>query len=53
MGRESELERQRTGKNKLGDRLEQLGYDRELVDGLVTPLPPFNPVDWLRAVEQA
>lgn len=32
MNRAEELERQRSGKNKLGDRLEQLGYSRELVD---------------------
>jgi hypothetical protein len=51
MGRESELERQREGKNKLGDRLEQLGYDREFVDAAVTPLPEFRPVDWLRTLE--
>lgn len=52
LGRGDELERQRTGKNKLGDRLEQLGYDRSFVDEEVTPLPDFNPVDLLRYLEQ-
>lgn len=50
MGRPDEIERQRTKKNKLGDRLEQLGYDRAFADGLVTPLPPRNPVQWLTAL---
>lgn len=52
LGREDELERQRTGTNKLGDRLEQLGYDRSFVDESVTPMPSFDPVDLMRFLEQ-
>jgi len=52
LGREDELERQRTGKNKLGDRLEQLGYSRSFVDQQVTSLPNFDPVQLLRTLEQ-
>jgi hypothetical protein len=51
LGKESALENQRTKKNKLGDRLEQLGYDRALVDATVTPLPPKDPIGWLQIVE--
>jgi len=45
------LEAMRTGQNKFGDRLEQLGYDRAQVDGLVTPLPAADPVGWLQTLE--
>ena len=51
MGEPEELERQRNGKNKLGDRLEQLGYNRSMVDELVTPLPQRNPLGWLETLE--
>jgi hypothetical protein len=47
----AELERQRTGHNKLGDRLEYLGYDRSMVDAAVTPLPAADPVGWLGIFE--
>jgi hypothetical protein len=50
MGRPEELERQRTKKNKLGDRLEQLGYDRAFADFPVTELPPAAPSAWLDAL---
>ncbi len=44
MGKPEELERQRTGHKKLGDRLVELGYPRSFVDEHVTPLPPdFDP----------
>jgi hypothetical protein len=51
MGRESELERMRTGKNKLGDRYEQLGYPRSLVDEPVTPLPDLDSLTALSLIE--
>ncbi len=52
MGVMSEIDRMREGKNKLGDRLEQLGYHRGFVDELVTPLPSRSAVAALRIVEQ-
>jgi len=51
MGKPEELERQRHGENKLGDRLEQLGYNRSMVDELVTRLPAHDPLGWLETLE--
>lgn len=51
MGKEEQLERMRTGKNKLGDRYEQLGYPRSLVDELVTPMPDLDSLTALQMIE--
>jgi len=51
LGRASELERQRNGLNKLGDRLQQLDYSRELVDTNVTPLPARDPLGMLAKLQ--
>lgn len=52
MGRPDEIARMRDGKNKLGDRLEQLGYERSFVDALVTTPPSMSGVEALRIVER-
>ena len=46
------LNRQRFGKNKFGDRLEQIGQPSSFMDRPVTPLPSQNPVGMLEYLEQ-
>jgi hypothetical protein len=51
LGKPDELERQRTGHNKLGDRLVELGHSRSLVDQPVTPLPARDPLGMLAKLQ--
>ena len=44
MGKPESLERMRSGKNKFGERLEQLGTDRSFAEQPITPFPDFDPV---------